>query len=46
MASPCCRRASAAAALTLLKPSNPTTDAWAWIVWGREVVHLDLDTDV
>lgn len=25
-------------------PSAPTTDPWGWIVWGREVVHLRLDT--
>jgi hypothetical protein len=31
-------------ALTLLEPSAPTYDPWAWIIWGREVVHLDLDT--
>lgn len=32
------------AALTLLRPSAPTTDPWGWIVWGREVLHLGLDT--
>jgi hypothetical protein len=31
-------------ALSLLAPSAPTTDPWGWIVWGREVVHLRLDT--
>jgi hypothetical protein len=31
-------------ALTLLEPSAPTYDPWAWIIWGREIVHLDLDT--
>jgi hypothetical protein len=31
-------------ALSLLLPSPPGNDAWAWIVWGREVVDLDLDT--
>ena len=25
-------------------PSMPTYDPWAWIIWGREVAHLDLDT--
>jgi hypothetical protein len=25
-------------------PSAPTTDPWAWIVWGRELTHLRLDT--
>jgi hypothetical protein len=32
------------AALTLLLPSAPTYDPWAWIIWGREVAHLDLVT--
>jgi hypothetical protein len=32
------------AALTLLAPSAPTYDPWAWIVWGREILHLDLQT--
>ena len=32
------------AALSLLLPSTPTYDPWAWIVWGREVASLDLDT--
>lgn len=31
-------------ALTLLYPSTPTYDPWAWIVWGREIAHLDLQT--
>ncbi|HZO36090.1 MAG TPA: hypothetical protein VFB41_04350, partial [Solirubrobacteraceae bacterium] len=34
----------ALAALTLLAPSAPTYDPWAWIVWGREILHLDLQT--
>ena len=34
----------AVAALSLLLPSVPTQDSWSWIVWGREVAHLDLDT--
>jgi len=34
----------ALAALSLVTPSVPTTDPWGWIVWGREVAHLDLDT--
>ena len=34
----------AAAALTLMLPSAPTYDPWSWIVWGREVAHLDLVT--
>ena len=32
------------AALSLLLPSTPTYDPWAWILWGREIVHLDLVT--
>src|SRR4051794_10225948 len=36
----------AVAALSLLVPSAPTTDPWGWIVWGREVLHLDLSTVV
>ena len=31
-------------ALTFLVPSAPTYDPWAWIVWGREIIHLDLST--
>jgi hypothetical protein len=31
-------------ALTFLTPSAPTYDPWAWIVWGREVLHFDLST--
>jgi hypothetical protein len=34
----------ALAGLTLLLPSVPTTDPWGWIVWGRQVLHLDLNT--
>jgi hypothetical protein len=33
-----------AAALSLLYPSTPTYDPWAWIIWGREIAHLDLVT--
>jgi hypothetical protein len=36
----------AAAAASLALPSLPTTDAWGWLVWGREVLGLDLNTDV
>jgi hypothetical protein len=32
------------AALSLLGPSEPSYDPWAWLVWGREIAHLDLDT--
>ena len=35
----------AVAALTLLFPSTPTYDPWAWILWGREITHLDLVTE-
>jgi hypothetical protein len=31
-------------ALTFLAPHAPTYDPWAWIIWGREIVHLDLST--
>jgi hypothetical protein len=31
-------------ALTFLAPAAPTYDPWAWIIWGREVMHLDLST--
>ena len=34
----------ALAALSLLLPSEPSYDPWAWIVWGREIFELDLDT--
>jgi len=32
------------AALSLLLPSTPTYDPWAWIVWGREILQLELVT--
>src|SRR3954462_10342580 len=32
------------AALSLLGPSVPTYDPWAWIIWGRQIAHLDLNT--
>jgi hypothetical protein len=35
----------AVAALTLLAPSTPTYDPWAWILWGREILHVDLVTE-
>jgi hypothetical protein len=31
-------------ALSFLAPAAPTYDPWAWIIWGREVLHLDLST--
>src|SRR6476620_11559897 len=34
----------ALAALTLLLPSAPTYDPWSWIIWGREITHVDLVT--
>ena len=35
---------AAGALLSLwILPSAPLHDQWAWIVWGRELVHLDLD---
>jgi hypothetical protein len=30
--------------LSLLLPSAPTYDPFAWIIWGREIFHLDLNT--
>jgi hypothetical protein len=32
-------------AASLLAVSAPTYDPWAWIIWGREVMHLDLVTN-
>lgn len=34
----------ALSALSLFFPSAPTYDPWAWIMWGREIAHLDLVT--
>jgi hypothetical protein len=31
-------------ALSLLIPSTPSYDPWAWLVWGREIAHLNLQT--
>ena len=36
--------ALALAAASLLLPFNPVYDAWAWVVWGRELAGFDLDT--
>ncbi len=36
--------ALAIAALSLLFPSTPSYDPWAWLVWGREILHLGLHT--
>jgi len=33
-------------AASLALPSVPTTDAWGWIVWGRELTEGELHTDV
>src|SRR3954449_3763796 len=32
------------AALSLILPSPPGKGPWSWIIWGREVAHLDPDT--
>src|SRR5215210_7715073 len=32
------------AALSLLGPATLTYDPWAWAIWGREIIHLDLNT--
>jgi len=37
--------AVALAALSLLLPYQPVYDPWGWLVWGRELVHLDLATE-
>ena len=34
----------ALAAASLLAAHEPVYDAWAWLVWGRELAQLDLDT--
>jgi hypothetical protein len=36
--------ALAIGALSLLLPSTPSYDPWAWLVWGREIVHINLHT--
>ncbi len=35
----------ALAALSLFFYATPTYDPWAWILWGREIAHLDLLTE-
>jgi MFS family permease len=35
----------AVSALTLVFPSTPTYDPWAWILWGREIAQFDLVTE-
>jgi hypothetical protein len=32
------------AVLSLLLPSSPTYDPWAWLIWGREIAHGELVT--
>ncbi len=34
----------ALATLSLVLPSVPTYDPWAWIIWGREILHGELVT--
>lgn len=34
----------AVAAASLALPATLAFDPWAWLVWGRDVLHLDLDT--
>lgn len=34
----------ALAALSLLVADEPVYDAWSWLVWGRELAQLELDT--
>src|SRR5689334_8708782 len=31
-------------AASLLIPSTPSYDPWAWLVWGREIAHINLQT--
>lgn len=35
---------AALAAASLLVHSTPTYDPWSWLVWGREIAGLELDT--
>jgi hypothetical protein len=35
----------ALAAVSLAYPSTPTYDPWAWVMWGREILQLDLVTE-
>jgi hypothetical protein len=32
------------AALSLRFPSTPTYDPWAWVIWGKQLLHLQLST--
>jgi hypothetical protein len=40
----CAAGALTLAAASLAYPSAPAYDPWAWIIWGRQVLHLDLVT--
>jgi hypothetical protein len=31
-------------AVSLLYPSTPSYDPWGWLLWGREILHLNLYT--
>jgi hypothetical protein len=31
-------------ALSLLYPSTPSYDPWGWLLWGREILHANLNT--
>src|SRR5207248_3821267 len=31
-------------AVSLLIPSTPSYDPWAWLVWGREIIRVNLQT--
>lgn len=35
---------AALAAISLALPYTPLFDPWAWLVWGREITELELDT--
>jgi hypothetical protein len=36
--------ALALAAVSLLFPSTPSYDSWAWLIWGKEIAHFSLHT--
>ena len=31
-------------AVSLVIPSTPSYDPWSWVLWGREILHLNLQT--
>lgn len=35
---------AAAGVASVALPYKPVYDAWAWLTWGRELVHLELET--